>query len=146
MTGSSLCMNTLLDELHNHAPNTEVLLCMGATRFEASFEVLRKAVHTGLTPTIQSIAVLGLVSIPGMMTGQIMAGAPPEDAARYQLFIYLMIACTAVVVQLSASCLCLWTCVDGYQRLRLDLIGEKNKVADGWRVVLLGEVPKKKGG
>jgi len=46
----------------------------------------------GMLPTINTMMVLGLVSLPGMMTGQILAGANPIDAVRYQIVIYFMLA------------------------------------------------------
>ncbi|MBW4506966.1 MAG: ABC transporter permease [Scytonematopsis contorta HA4267-MV1] len=70
----------------------ETLLSLGATRWEAAHKPLRDALQTGMLPTINSMMVLGLVSLPGMMTGQIIAGANPIDAVRYQIVIYFMLA------------------------------------------------------
>ena len=53
---------------------------------------MRGAVTTGLIPTINSMMVVGIVSLPGMMTGQILAGAPPTEAVKYQIMIWVMIA------------------------------------------------------
>ncbi|WAJ72720.1 ABC transporter permease [Moraxella bovis] len=48
-------------------------------------ELVKSAVLNGLTPTVNSMLVVGLVSLPGMMTGQILAGADPTQAVRYQI-------------------------------------------------------------
>lgn len=53
--------------------------------FEAVHELVKSAMLNGLTPTVNSMLVVGLVSLPGMMTGQILAGAEPTQAVRYQI-------------------------------------------------------------
>jgi len=59
-----------------------------------------------MLPTINTMMVLGLVSLPGMMTGQILAGANPIDAVRYQIVIYFMLAAgTALDINCRAACL-----------------------------------------
>jgi len=63
----------------------DALLACGATRFEAVLPSVRAALLTGLTPTINQMSVIGLVSIPGMMTGNVLAGSPPLLAAKYQV-------------------------------------------------------------
>lgn len=63
------------------------LLTLGATRWEAAHQTIKEALRTGMIPTINSMMVMGLVSLPGMMTGQILAGANPSDAIRYQIVI-----------------------------------------------------------
>ena len=55
---------------------------------------VREALRVGLIPTVNSMLVMGIVSLPGMMTGQILAGAAPGDAVRYQIMIVFMIAAT----------------------------------------------------
>ncbi len=53
--------------------------------------------RTGMIPTVNAMMIMGIVSLPGMMTGQILAGAAPLDAVRYQMVIMFMIAaCTAL--------------------------------------------------
>ena len=69
-----------------------MLLAHGATRREASRDVIRDAVRTGLVPVVNMMVAAGIVSIPGMMTGQILSGEDPFDAARYQIFILFLIA------------------------------------------------------
>jgi len=55
-------------------------------------EAVSDALRVGLMPTINSMMVMGVVSLPGMMTGQILAGAEPSGAVRYQIMILFMIA------------------------------------------------------
>ena len=70
----------------------ETLLALGGTRWEAARGPVRQALQTGLTPIMNAMMVVGIVSLPGMMTGQILAGAEPGLAVRYQILIFLLIA------------------------------------------------------
>jgi putative ABC transport system permease protein len=60
----------------------EVLLALGASRLEATRALVQRAVRVAMTPLLNQMSVMGLVSIPGMMTGQILAGSDPAQAAR----------------------------------------------------------------
>ncbi len=92
LNGISLALDRFLEEIATHRHRVESLLALGATRWEAVHEVLREAARTGMIPTINSMMVMGIVSLPGMMTGQILAGADPVDAVHYQIVIVFMIA------------------------------------------------------
>jgi putative ABC transport system permease protein len=54
--------------------------------------MVQQAIKTGLIPTINAMMVVGIVSLPGMMTGQILAGASPVEAVKYQIVIMFLIA------------------------------------------------------
>ncbi|MBD6618552.1 iron export ABC transporter permease subunit FetB [Komarekiella sp. 'clone 1'] len=87
LTGTSLSLDRFMEDLISHRGEIEALLTLGATRWEAAHQTIREALRTGMIPTINSMMVMGLVSLPGMMTGQILAGANPNDAIRYQIVI-----------------------------------------------------------
>ena len=92
LTGVSLCVDHLLTTLREKRGFIEMDLAMGATRWEAARGPLREAVRRGMIPIINTMSVVGIVSIPGMMTGQILAGADPSQAAKYQIVVMFMIA------------------------------------------------------
>ncbi len=92
LNGISLGLETVLDGYARDRERVELLLAHGATRREASRQVVRRAVRTGMIPILNAMSIAGLVSIPGMMTGQILAGQDPTVAARYQIFILFSIA------------------------------------------------------
>ncbi len=92
LTGVSLCVDTLLTTLREKRGHIEADLAMGATKWEAARQPLRDAVRRGMIPIINSMSVVGIVAIPGMMTGQILAGADPAEAAKYQIVVMFMIA------------------------------------------------------
>ncbi|MBH8556365.1 iron export ABC transporter permease subunit FetB [Nostocaceae cyanobacterium CENA357] len=87
LTGTSLALERFMEDLTNRREQIEALLTLGATRWEAAHQPIREALRIGMIPTINSMMVMGLVSLPGMMTGQILAGASPVDAIRYQIVI-----------------------------------------------------------
>lgn len=78
------------------------LLSLGATQNEALLPFFRDAFRAALKPFMASMATMGLVSLPGMMTGQILGGASPETAIKYQIAIVLAIL-TAVTISVSLS-------------------------------------------
>ena len=92
LTGISLCLDQLLGALKDRRDEVEMELAMGATRWEAVRRPLREAVRRGMIPTINAMSVVGIVSLPGMMTGQILAGADPLLAVKYQIVVMFMIA------------------------------------------------------
>jgi len=92
LTGIALGLDRFLDHLSTRHAEIELRLAFGATRREALAAPLRDAVRTGMVPIINAMAAAGIVSLPGMMTGQILAGAPPLQAVAYQIVVMFMIA------------------------------------------------------
>ncbi|MEX0886408.1 MAG: iron export ABC transporter permease subunit FetB [Phycisphaeraceae bacterium] len=92
LTGISLCLDQLLGALNDRRHEIEMELALGATRWEAARRPLRDAVRRGMIPTINAMSVVGIVSLPGMMTGQILAGVDPLLAVKYQIVVMFMIA------------------------------------------------------
>jgi putative ABC transport system permease protein len=92
LNGISLGMDRFASELAGKRADVETLLALGATRWEAAHGALQQAVRTGMIPTINSMMVIGIVSIPGMMTGQLLAGVDPFQAGMYQMMIMFLIA------------------------------------------------------
>jgi putative ABC transport system permease protein len=97
VNGQSLAIDRLYAEVRARRDQIEALLALGATPWEAVRDCVRAALRAGMTPTVNSLMVVGLVSIPGMMTGQILGGADPREAARYQIVVMLMIAAAAAI-------------------------------------------------
>jgi putative ABC transport system permease protein len=92
LNGVSLGLDRLGGELSGKRDQVEALLALGATRWEAARGPIRQAVRTGLIPTINAMMVVGIVSLPGMMTGQLLAGTSPVQAVKYQVVIMFLIA------------------------------------------------------
>lgn len=110
LNGISLGMDRLGQELDSRRDAVETLLALGATRWEAAKGPVQQAVRTGMVPIINSMMVVGLVSLPGMMTGQLLAGESPLDAVKYQIVIMFLIAAGSALGTVSVVLL-------GYRRL-----------------------------
>jgi putative ABC transport system permease protein len=110
LNGISLGLDRLGEELASHRDQVETLLALGATRWEAARGSIRQAIRTGMIPTINSMMVVGLVSLPGMMTGQLLAGMDPWEAVKYQIVIMFLIAAGTALGTFSIVLL-------GYRRL-----------------------------
>ncbi|MCD4733005.1 iron export ABC transporter permease subunit FetB [bacterium] len=100
LTAVSLALDRLYGEVRSNAGKIEMLLALGATRWEAARDAVREALRAGMTPIINSMMVVGLVFLPGMMVGQLLAGADPTTAIRYQIVVMLMIAAATALSSL----------------------------------------------
>ena len=85
-------LDELLSSLDEQRARVETELSLGATRWEAARAPLRESIRRGMIPILNSMMVVGVVSLPGMMTGQILEGADPLMAVRYQIVIMFMLA------------------------------------------------------
>ena len=92
LSGISLGLDRLTGNLVSGRDLVELRLSLGATRWEAALPAIRDAIRTGMIPIVNSMMVVGIVSLPGMMTGQILAGVDPLLAVRYQIVIMFLIA------------------------------------------------------
>ena len=92
LNGMSLGLNRFGTELADKRAEVETLLALGATRWEAARGAIQQAVRTGMIPTLNTMMVVGIVALPGMMTGQLLAGIDPLQAVMYQIVIMFFIA------------------------------------------------------
>ena len=92
MTGIALAIERLYSDFDAREDELLALTALGATPWEAAHGSIRDALRAGLIPTINSMAAAGIVFIPGMMAGQILAGADPVTATGYQIVVMLMVA------------------------------------------------------
>jgi putative ABC transport system permease protein len=102
LTGVSLGLERITEELSARRSQVETLLALGATRWEAFRLPAQQATKAGMMPVINAMTVVGLVSLPGMMTGQILAGQVPGQAIQYQIVIMFLIAAASGLGTLSA--------------------------------------------
>ena len=92
MSGIALALDRLTATAWQQRAIIEQRLMLGATRIEAIAEIRREAMRSGMMPIINAMTAAGVVSLPGMMTGQILAGSPPLQAVAYQIVVMFMIA------------------------------------------------------
>lgn len=117
MTGLTLALKTFSENLKSERSRIESLLYVGVTPKKILIPFVNNALETALLPTMNSMLGMGIISLPGMMTGQILSGTLPMTAILYQIAI--MIAITTVV------CLAVFTALYfGYQTL----YNERNQI------------------
>ncbi|HAJ92487.1 MAG TPA: iron export ABC transporter permease subunit FetB [Gammaproteobacteria bacterium] len=120
MSGIAIAMDRLTHAAWEQRDIIEARLMLGERGDAAISDYRRQAVRSGMIPIINAMAAAGVVSLPGMMTGQILAGAPPVEAVKYQILIMFLIAAgtglgTLVAVSIGSKRL-----FDERQRLCLD--------------------------
>lgn len=97
---ASLAGERLASTINNNRLEIETHLSLGATPQQAVTKYRQEAIRAGLIPTLNQMMVAGLVSLPGMFTGQVLAGADPLNAASYQILILFMLALSNLVTTL----------------------------------------------
>src|SRR3954447_10682971 len=106
----------------------EARLMLGATKWEGAAPVTRDALRSALMPTINSMAATGLVSLPGMMTGQILGGVPPVEAVKYQILVMFLLAGGTGFGAVAAVLGGVYRLTDARHRLRLDRLNDKHRI------------------
>jgi putative ABC transport system permease protein len=100
MVLSILFLNRFTAELEARQDETELILSLGGTPKQAVHSQLKQAIKASMIPTIESQKTVGLVQLPGMMSGQIIAGADPIQAVQFQLLILFLLLTTAAVTSI----------------------------------------------
>lgn len=97
MVALGLCYRQLTSNFKNKREEVETKLSLGADVLPSSIEIIRDSIKTGMLPTIDSAKTLGIVSLPGMMTGLILAGTSPVEAIKYQIMVTFMLLSTTSI-------------------------------------------------
>jgi len=117
MTAISISLDRLFSDFKARRSEVEMKLALGADYREASQDILRDAIKAGMIPSINSLMAVGLVSLPGMMTGQILSGTDPLIAIRYQIVVMLMMVASTALGALLVTGLVRRRCFSAAQRL-----------------------------
>lgn len=120
MNGIAISIDRLTDTAWQQKTIIEQRLALGHSAREAIKGINRASIRSGMIPIINSMATTGLVSLPGMMTGQILAGSPPLMAVKYQILILFLITAGTGFGVLAAVKFTSSRLFDHRQRLRLD--------------------------
>ncbi|HKK14282.1 MAG TPA: iron export ABC transporter permease subunit FetB [Gammaproteobacteria bacterium] len=120
MNGISIAMERLTETAWQRRGEIEGRLMLGQEAGEAVAGLRRESVRSGLIPIINAMSAAGVVSLPGMMTGQILAGSPPVEAVKYQILIMFLISVGTGLGTLAAVWGASRRLFDERQRLRLD--------------------------
>lgn len=129
LNGIALGLETCLEGYDRERGWVEWRLALGATPAEAARPIQQRALRAGLLPILNSMAAAGLISIPGMMTGQILGGSDPGNASRYQIFVLFLIAGAVALGTVGAVLGCSRLVFDARGRLRVDRIQRRRTSA-----------------
>ena len=100
LQGNVIALERFYSSLRKNENEYTTFLMLGATRWEAVRTYFRAAVKAAVNPTIASMATMGLVSLPGMMTGQILGGSEPWLAVKYQIAIMICIFTSTTIASI----------------------------------------------
>ncbi len=120
MNGVALALDRLTTSAWQQRGVIEARLTLGQEWRVAIGDITRESVRVGMIPIINAMAAAGIVSLPGMMTGQILSGTPPLEAVKYQILIMFMIAAGTGFATMAASWIGARHLFDERCRLRLD--------------------------
>lgn len=102
MVALGLSYKQMTSEFKLRSEEVMVKLALGADVLPSAIEIVRNAIRTGMLPTVDSAKTLGIVSLPGMMTGLILAGTPPLEAIKYQIMVTFMLLSTTSIASFTA--------------------------------------------
>ena len=102
MAAVAVAIDRLFSDLDARASEMFSLTALGATPREAAAPSLKAAIGAGMTPVLANMSAAGIVTFPGMMTGQLLAGADPLSAAKYQIVVMLMLSAANTVAIVTA--------------------------------------------
>ncbi len=124
MNGVSISLNAFNTGIVRERAAIEARLALGSSRRSAFRPMQRSALRSGMIPVINQMSAAGIITLPGMMTGQILAGMPPFEAAKYQILVLLLLAGGAGLGAIGATWLAVRRISDDRERLRLDRLAE----------------------
>ena len=120
MSGMAIALDNLTQNAWRQRSVIEARLILGQDWNQSISVIRRAALRSGLIPIINAMTTAGVVSLPGMMTGQILGGSPPLEAAKYQIMVLLLIAVGTGLGAIVAVGVGARRLFDERQRLRLD--------------------------
>ena len=130
MSGVALGMDRMTETLWLQRQVIEQRLLLGQTAGQAVREIRSQAIRAGMMPILNSMATAGLVSLPGMMTGQILGGSSPLDAVHYQILVMFLICAGTGFGTVVAILGVERHLFDSRHRLRLDVLRSVGISAD----------------
>ncbi len=129
MTGISLALDSLHRSILREQRAIEAQLLLGASKWQAARPFLHTALRSGFMPLINSMAATGVVSLPGMMTGQILSGVDPTEAVKYQILVMLLLGGSTGMGVLLATLASFLRLTDERHRLRPERLDRPKETA-----------------
>lgn len=120
LNSASLGLDTFFSGIVKGRPEIEARLALGETCQQALSPLIRDSVRRGLIPIINQMSAAGIITLPGIMTGQILAGMDPVDAVKYQILLMFLLTGAGGLAAVGAVYLAARAVTDERHRLRLD--------------------------
>jgi len=120
LNGASIALDGVLDGVVRERARIEARLALGTPLRDALGPVLREAVRRGMIPIVNQMSAAGIITLPGIMTGQLLAGMDPMQAVKYQILLMFLLAGASGVAAVGAALYAARSVSDPRQRLRLD--------------------------
>lgn len=120
LNAGAITLDGVLSGFPTHRVEIEARLALGETFAEASRPIVVDAIRRGMVPLINQMSAAGIVTLPGIMTGQILAGMDPLDAVKYQILLMFLLAGAGGLVAVLIALVTARRFTDDRQRLRLD--------------------------
>lgn len=122
LNSASIAIDAVLRDAHAFAARIDAHLALGATRVQAFRPYVVSAIRSGMLPVINQMSAAGIITLPGIMTGQVLAGVDALDAARYQILLMLILAGASGLSAVGGAALAASQLTDARHRLRRDRI------------------------
>ena len=120
LNSASLALDSMLGAVQSERAALEAQLCLGSNFRTAQRPLIRASVRRALLPTINTMSAAGIITLPGIMTGQILAGMDPIEAVKYQILLMFLLAGASGLAAVTVVYLAARRLTDDRQRLRLD--------------------------
>ncbi|GGC61207.1 ABC transporter permease [Undibacterium terreum] len=120
LNSASLGLDVFFSGIVKGRSEIEGRLALGATRSQALAPLMRDAIRKGLIPIINQMSAAGIITLPGIMTGQILAGMDPVEAVKYQILLMFLLTGAGGLAAVGAVYLAARAVTDERHRLRLD--------------------------
>ncbi|RYF18499.1 MAG: iron export ABC transporter permease subunit FetB [Oxalobacteraceae bacterium] len=125
LNSASLGLDTFFASVSSSKPSIEARLALGATAWQATDLHVRAAIRKGLIPIINQMSAAGIITLPGIMTGQILAGMDPLEAVKYQILLLFLLTGASALATVCSVVLAARSVTDERHRLRLDHLTDR---------------------
>jgi putative ABC transport system permease protein len=122
LNAASIALDAVLDAAVRERGRIEARLALGTPFRDAVAPLVRSATRRGMIPVANQMSAAGIITLPGIMTGQLLAGMEPMEAVKYQILLMFLLAGASGLASVGAAVLAVRALSDDRQRLRLDRI------------------------
>jgi len=120
LNAGSIALDGVLSGVEAAQPGIEARLMLGHSYWAAMASLIRGSIRRGMLPIINQMSAAGIITLPGIMTGQILAGLDPIEAVKYQILLMFLLSGASGLVAVAVAYAAEWRLTDDRQRLRLD--------------------------